>query len=312
MFIDVKKAFDFVSHQSVIKAAYRLRVPDPLLTYLHEYFSDFSTTFTVRNESSDAVRTTLGVRQGDPLSGYLFNTMVDWALDQLDPSIGVNVGDVKISSLAYADDVVLFSTTPRGLQQQLDAFCTHLAESGLSMSTGYGGKSASLRLVIDGKKEKFLVNNNSFLKIDGDPSPALNPSQPYKYLGVNISSLGTKSNVKQILDAGIKDLTEAPLKPQQRLFLLSTFLIPKLYHQLILYNTTISTLKWLDNSIRSSVRKWLRLPSDTPRASFHAKACHGGLQLPLFTCKIPLLSKQRIENILASNDPAIQHLKSTP
>ncbi len=30
VFIDVKKAFDSVSHQSVIKVAYRLRVPDPL------------------------------------------------------------------------------------------------------------------------------------------------------------------------------------------------------------------------------------------------------------------------------------------
>ena len=35
VFIDVKKAFDSVSHDSVLKATYRLGVPDPLLTYLH-------------------------------------------------------------------------------------------------------------------------------------------------------------------------------------------------------------------------------------------------------------------------------------
>ncbi|MCP4463117.1 MAG: reverse transcriptase family protein, partial [Planctomycetaceae bacterium] len=310
VFIDVKKAFDSVSHDSVLKAVYRLGVPDPLLTYLHEYYVDCSTIFTVANQSSDAVRTSRGVRQGDPLSGYLFNMVVDWALEQLDSSIGINVGEIKISNLAYADDVVLFSSTPRGLQQQLDTFCSHLAESGLLMSAGYGGKSASLGLVIDGKKKKYLVNNNPFLKIQDEIVPALNPSKPYKYLGINISSLGTKQNIKQILDTGLKELTEAPLKPQQRLFLLSTFLIPKLYHQLILCNTTTSTLKWLDNSIRSSARTWLRLPKDTPRAFFHAKTCHGGLQIPLLTCKIPLLTKQRFENIILSDDPAIQHLQS--
>ncbi len=160
------------------------------------------------------------------------------------------------------------------------------------MSAGYGGKSASLRLVIDGKKKKFLINNNPFLKIKDETVPTLNPSQPYKYLGVNISSLGTKHNAKQILDTGLKELTEAPLKPQQRLFLLSTFLIPKLYHQLILCNTTTSTLKWLDNSIRSSARTWLRLPDVTPWAFLHGKACHGGLQIPLLTYKLPLLTKQ--------------------
>ena len=118
------------------------------------------------------------------------------------------------------------------------------------------------------KESKFLINNNPFLKIQDEIVPALNPSQPYKYLGINIASLGTKQNTKQILDTGLKELTEAPLKLQQRLFLLSTFLIPKLYHQLILCNTTISTLKCLDNSIRSFIRTWLCLPKDTPRAFF--------------------------------------------
>ncbi len=110
------------------------------------------------------------------------------------------------------------------------------------MSAGYGGKSASLRLVIDGKNKQFLINNNPFLKIKNETVPALNPSQSYKYLGVNISSLETKHYAKQILYTGLKELTEAPLKPQIRVFLLSTFLIPKLYHQLILRNTTISGL----------------------------------------------------------------------
>ncbi len=144
--------------------------------YLHEYYVDCSTIFTVKNQSSDAVRTSRGVRQGDPLSGYLFNMVVDWALEQLDSSIGTNVGETKISNLAYADDVVLFCSTPRELQQQLDTFCSNLAESGLLMSARYGGKSASLHLVIDGKEKKFLINNNPFLKIPDEIVPALNPS----------------------------------------------------------------------------------------------------------------------------------------
>lgn len=45
-FAHVKKAFDSVSHQTILIAATRLGVPPPFLAYLRELYSDARTTLT--------------------------------------------------------------------------------------------------------------------------------------------------------------------------------------------------------------------------------------------------------------------------
>ena len=70
-----------------------------------------------------------GVRQGDPLSPTLFNLFMNDVFKKLkegnfDP-VTLN-GQDPINALAYADDIVLLSTTPEGLQRALnimDKFC---------------------------------------------------------------------------------------------------------------------------------------------------------------------------------------------
>ena len=294
----------------MILAAHRLGVPPPLLTHLHEIYTNSSTVFNINGKSSSPILTTRGIRQGDPLKGHLFNMIIDWALSDLDPAVSADLAESKLSSLAYADDVFHSSSTPRGLQSQLNILCKHLGESSLQIRAGADGKSASLRISIDGR-DKYIVDPTEYLTIANEKVPTLTASASYKYLGIIISSLGAKLNVKPILDQGLQTLSQAPLKPQQRLYLLSTYLHPKLYHQLILAYVSKSILKWIDNSVRAAVRQWLRLPVDTPRAYFHASAADGGLQIPLMVCKIPIIRKVRYEKLLLSQDPAIQSLRRT-
>ena len=243
------------------------------------------------------------------MSAYVFNAVIDWALSELDPSISVKLGDERISYLAYADDIALMATTPEGLQTQLDKFAASLAKSGLSISTGQGGKSASLRIDIDGEAKKWVVNPTPFLNIDNSEIPALNVVNTYKYFGIDVSALGSRPEIKKMMDSSLQNLTQAPLKPQQRLFILQAQLIPKLYHQLVLSSrSTARLLKWGDASARSAVRKWLRLPMDTTKAYFHADAKDGGLGIPSLQFIVPLLRKSRMENLFSSNDPVIEDL----
>ena len=76
-FVDVKKAFDAVSHQSILVAAARLRVPTPFLGYIWELYSDAVTTLRIGLELSSPIRLGRGVRQGNPLSVHLFNAIID-------------------------------------------------------------------------------------------------------------------------------------------------------------------------------------------------------------------------------------------
>ena len=69
----------------------------------------------------DPITSNLGLKQGCPLSPMLFNLYIDDVKDifdeQCDP---VTITDTNISHFLYADDLVLVSLTPEGLQRSLD------------------------------------------------------------------------------------------------------------------------------------------------------------------------------------------------
>jgi hypothetical protein len=79
---------------------------------------------------SDFIRSTIGVKQGCPLSPTLFGIYIDeletFLHEHIQDNDGCILHQVLISILLFVDDVVLLSSSPEGLQRQLDAlslFC---------------------------------------------------------------------------------------------------------------------------------------------------------------------------------------------
>ena len=60
----------------------------------------------------------------------------------------------------------------------------------------------------------------------------------------------------------------------------------------------------MDRSIRSFVRRWLRLPSDTSLGVFYAPSSVGGIAITSLFLAIPVLRLKRISSI-RSNDGTI-------
>ena len=54
-FIDVKKVFDSVSHQSTLVVAARLGIPPPFLGYLRELYGDARTRLRIGTELSEPI-----------------------------------------------------------------------------------------------------------------------------------------------------------------------------------------------------------------------------------------------------------------
>ena len=185
-FMDVK-AFDSVSHRSILVAAARLGVPPPFLTYLRELYGDAQTRLRIGTELSEPIKLGRGVRQGDPMSVHLFNAVIDLSLDSLGPELGTEIGGVKVNHNAFADDFALIARSPAGLQALADDLDRQLTLCGLELSTGLQGKSASIHSDIDGKAKRWIVYPYPYLWVRGELVPTLTVSQVYKYLVVNIT-----------------------------------------------------------------------------------------------------------------------------
>ena len=111
-FVDVRKAFDTVSHESVVKAAERIGFPPALVTYIRCLYTRGVTRLRAGGGRAlgSLIHPSRSIRQGDPLSPLLFCAVMHWVLSQLGDHLGLELaGGVRVNHLAFADDVALLS-----------------------------------------------------------------------------------------------------------------------------------------------------------------------------------------------------------
>ena len=176
---------------------------------------------------------------------------------------------------------------------------------GLSISSGPRGKPLSMRLDIDSKSKKWVINPLPYLCVAGEIVPAVLVSQGYRYLRVDVSPCHTRVNVASMLRDGFASISSAPLKPQQRLYIATYHLLPKCHHQLALSPSSAKYLRWLDRTVQSALRSWLKLPRDTPVPFFHAPVVEGGLGVPLHEHVVPLMRAKCFSRLDKTPDPVI-------
>ena len=85
---------------------------------------------------SDYFDSYMGVKQGEPLSPLLFIFFIDDMANSLkdDTQNYITLNELQIFLLVFADDTVLFSETPEGLQLLLDKLNTYCAKWGITVN----------------------------------------------------------------------------------------------------------------------------------------------------------------------------------
>jgi len=301
--LDVAKAFDSVSHGAVISVMEGRGLPMGLIGYISRLYSHSYTVFEIRGCRSEPVKINRGVRQGDPLSPFLFCLVVDRIMGAVPPDVGFRMGGTLVDSLAFADDVLLISATKWGLQTSLGLVEDMARDQGLAFNAQ---KCSVLSIVPAGKQKKFKIQVAPTFRLrDGSFLPQLSTTAEWRYLGVNFQPSGPRS-LRGDLTGLLDNLTRAPLKPQQRLKALRCFLVPRFYHGLVLGRANIGRLRALDLQVRAAVRRWLRLPHDTSVGFFHASVRDGGLGVPSFITTIPGLTIDRFKRLGRSTCPAVR------
>ena len=299
-FVDLRKAFDSVSHASLLAELGNVGFPPILLRYLKHYYAHGTTSI---GRHSMGIRR--GVRQGDPLSPVLFNTLVDRALsDSRRVDAGYVLNGEVIRSLAFADDVVLIASTKRGLEDSCKAFLDRMRAFGPIANPA---KCATLATVTDGKRKTFYVDPTPFLTVAGAVVPALNVHETYRYLGVMVGATASaeRHTLGAELDGLLGNLKQAPLKPAQKVYTVIHHVCPRLMHRLVLGKFSREKLHRIDRKIRKFLRELLNFPKDTPLAYFYAEADSGGIGIPCFTTLVPRLALSRFESLAKLEEPDV-------
>ena len=174
-FLDLRKAFDRVCREILWDRLFQKGVHGRFWRIIRKLYSDFKGRAKFKgNIITNPFRIDTGVVQGSRLGPTLFNVFFDDFICKLQNKFqGARFSfGKKLSTLAYADDIVLLSSNPKEMQKMLD-FCSKYAqENEFEFNIG---KCKILKVHCKGaaKQVQFNMGGQALKEVDS-----------YRYLGV--------------------------------------------------------------------------------------------------------------------------------
>jgi hypothetical protein len=213
-FVDYQKAFDFIDRSSLWSKLVNLGIQGKMFKIIKSLYENVKSCVKYNGCLSEYFRNTRGLLQGEVLSPILFSFYINdfemCFIRENCPSVELQL--VNIFLLMYADDTVLISETPDGLQSMLDALYSYTKEWNLTVNID---KTKILVFRNGGK-----VNDKEKWTYDGKNLEIVNT---FNYLGMLFNFNGKFSKTqKHIADQGRKALFAITSKLKQCNFNIET------------------------------------------------------------------------------------------
>ena len=179
--IDLEKAYDRINWEFAINCLREVGIPESLIFLIQECISSPSMQLLWNGSKSNVFNPSRGIRQGDPLSPFLFVICMEKLAHLIQSNISsgnwrpirLNKGGPPLSHLFFADDLIIFAEARldqvQVIKDCLNAFC-----------------DASGQKINEGKTRVFFSRNiNHNIKSQLSHSLGFNMSADLgRYLGV--------------------------------------------------------------------------------------------------------------------------------
>ena len=180
-FVDLRAAFDSVDRVKLIAALRGRGVKEGTVKRCEEVLGEIGFRVRIGEEVGEKFWTGRGVRQGCPLSPLLFNMLMADMEEEMRKGRwgGVRLGEGRVYTLAYADDVVLMAEDEGGMRCMMERLGRYLEEKGLELNES---KSKVMRCRKGGgrlKKASWFWKGKKIEEV-----------KEYKYLGYIIQRNG--------------------------------------------------------------------------------------------------------------------------
>ena len=188
VFLDWEKAFDRVRQDKLLEALERLEVDQKMIKAIQSLYNKPQFAVNIGGKKSEWKTQTRGIRQGCPLSPYLFVLLMTVLFRDVHKDLNLTRGvwgPISFTELLYADDTVLVTNNVNAMNRFIAKIESQAAYYGLQFN-----KQKCVSLTINSANQPHFAN--------GEKVPA---SQSTIYLGANIN---TKDDPKQDINQRLR------------------------------------------------------------------------------------------------------------
>lgn len=307
--LDVRKAFDTVSHHAILRALIRKGIDPSTREYIMSSL-DAQTIIKVGRSFTRPLCFKRGVKQGDPLSPFLFNLVLDELIMErnTNSSGGTITPRLHVAAIGFADDLVLLEDKDTDMALSLIECNRFFTARGMALNAKKSVAVTATR--INGTS---VPRTKSIFRVGGSPIISVADADTFRYLGHYIGAAGTVKPTIYRLCKWLRNIERAPLKPHQKLAILKQHLIPRLLYGLQVPSVTAGILAECDRLVRKTVKRTLHLSGHTGDQFLYACLRDGGLGIPQLRRKIPAIMASRLATLFTSDETtaAIEHAEPT-
>ena len=280
-FVDFTKAFDYINRNALYYKLMHQNIGDKMLKIIISMYDKAKARVNQGGNTGGSIDSKCGVLQGGILSPKLFNEFMSDLPDYLKKSDGITLGDLTLTHILYADDIVLIADSPKCLQNSINSLHNYCKK---------------WHLIVNISKTKVMQISNKAISTFFCNGDKLENVDSFKYLGHMLTNkrrihskmtdyLSTQAHKALFALQGDSKQALGKIDPMLSLRMFDTYILPILEYNSEIW-TSEKSMPELENLQLGYLKNILGVRKQTPSLAVYGE-----------TGRFPLHVRQKIRMV---------------